>query len=92
MAETCVKVAGQWKYPHRAVDKAGQTIDFLLCAHRDYAAARCFFERAIDLHRVPEKIIIDKGGANTRRNRTRGVAWHRKVARFRPAHPRAILD
>jgi len=29
------------------------------------AAARRFFERAIDLHDVPEKITIDKSGANT---------------------------
>jgi len=64
MDETYVKVGGQWKYLYRAVDKAGQTIDFLLRVHRDYAAARCFFERAIDLHGVPEKISIDKSGAN----------------------------
>ena len=44
---------------------ARETIDFLLCAHRDYAAARRFFERAIELHGVPEKITIDKSGANT---------------------------
>ena len=31
----------------------------------DHAAARAFFERAIDLHGVPEKITIDKSGANT---------------------------
>jgi len=65
MDETYVKVGGQWKYLYRAVDKAGHTIDFLLCAHRDYAAARRFFERAIDLHGVLEKITIDKNGANT---------------------------
>ena len=65
MDETYVKVGSQWKYLYRAVDKAGQTIDFLLRAHRDYAAARCFFKRAIDLHGVPEKITIDKSGANT---------------------------
>ena len=40
-------------------------MDFLLCAHRDVAAARRFFERAIDLHDAPEKIAIDKSGANT---------------------------
>lgn len=65
MDETYVKVGGQWKYLYRAVDKAGHTIDFLLCAHRDYAAARRFFERAIDLHGLPEKVTIDKSGANT---------------------------
>ena len=50
---------------YRAVDSAGATIDFLLRAHRDYAAARRFFERAIELHGVPETITIDKSGANT---------------------------
>ena len=39
--------------------------DFLLRANRDHAAARSFFERAIGLHGVPEKITIDKSGANT---------------------------
>jgi putative transposase len=63
--ETYVLVGGQWKYLYRAVDKLGQTVDFLLTAHRDEAAARRFFERAINLHDVPEKITIDKSGANT---------------------------
>jgi len=63
--ETYVLVGGQWKYLYRAVDKLCQTVDFLLTAHRDVAAARRFFERAIDLHDVPEKITIDKSGANT---------------------------
>ncbi len=65
MDETYVKVGGHWTYLYRAVDKAGHTIDFLLRAHRDYAAARRFFERSIDLHGIPEKITIDKSGANT---------------------------
>ena len=65
MDETYVKVSGQWKYLYRAVDKDGDTIDFLLRAKRDHAAARAFFERAMDLHGVPEKITIDKSGANT---------------------------
>jgi putative transposase len=65
MDETYVKVAGEWKYLYRAVDRDGDTIDFLLRAKRDRAAARKFLERAIDLHGVPEKITIDKSGANT---------------------------
>ena len=64
MDETYIKVGGEWKYLYRAVDREGGTIDFLLRAHRDYAAARHFLERAIDLHGVPEKITIDKSGAN----------------------------
>ena len=65
MDETYVKVGGQWKDLYRAVDRDGNTVDFLLRAKRDHAAARAFFERAIDLHGVPEKITIDKSGANT---------------------------
>src|ERR1700682_6121849 len=34
MDETYIKVSGNWKYLYRAVDKAGNTIDFLLRAHR----------------------------------------------------------
>ena len=65
MDETYVKVGGRWKYLYRAVDRDGHTADFLLTASRDEAAARRFLERAIDLHGVPEKITIDKSGANT---------------------------
>jgi putative transposase len=63
--ETYIKIGGQWKYLYRAVDRLGQTVDFLLTAKRDEAAARRFFERAIDLHDVPDKVTIDKSGANT---------------------------
>jgi putative transposase len=37
--ETYIKVKGQWKYFYRAVDKAGNTIDFLLTTKRDKKAA-----------------------------------------------------
>ena len=60
-----MKVKGQWKYLYRAVDKEGQTIDFLLTAHRDKKAAKRFLRKAIRHHSVPEKITIDKNGANT---------------------------
>jgi putative transposase len=63
--ETYVKVAGEWKYLDRAVDKGGDTVDFLLWAKRDHTAARAFFERAIELRGVPENITIDKSGSNS---------------------------
>lgn len=63
--ETYLRVDCQWKYLYWAVDKLGQTVDFLLAARRDLAAARRFFERAIGLHDAPHKITIDKSGANT---------------------------
>ena len=39
MNETYIKIQGQWQYRYRAVDKTGQTIEFLLTAHRDKQAA-----------------------------------------------------
>ena len=39
MDETSVKIRGEWKYLYRAVDKQGNTIDFLLTAKRDMKAA-----------------------------------------------------
>jgi putative transposase len=65
MDETYVLVAGQWKYLYRAVDRDVATVDFLLTAKRDLAAARRFLERAIGQHGLPDKITIDKSGANT---------------------------
>ena len=67
MDETYVKVGGQRKYRYRAVDKGGDTIDFLLRAKHDHAAARAFFERTIDLHGVSEKITIETRAARIRR-------------------------
>ena len=55
MDETYIKVAGEWKYLYRAAGRAGDTVDFLLTAKRDLAAARRFLEHAINLHDVPEK-------------------------------------
>ncbi|MGJ0576941.1 IS6 family transposase [Xenorhabdus bovienii] len=63
--ETYIKVKGQWKYLYRAVDSTGQTIDFLLTAKRDAAAALRFFRKAIRHHSEPERVTIDKSGANT---------------------------
>ena len=65
MDETYIKVKGQWKYLYRAVDSYGQTIDFLLTAKRDAAAALRFFRKAIHHHNEPEVVTLDKSGANT---------------------------
>ena len=64
MDETYIKVRGQWKYLYRAVDKAGNTVDFLLRAHRDMAAARKFFDQAVERSGAPEKVTIDKSASN----------------------------
>ncbi|MDE9456205.1 IS6 family transposase, partial [Xenorhabdus bovienii] len=65
MDETDIKIKGQWKYLYRAVDTGGQTIDFLLTANRDAAAALRFFRKAIRHHGEPERVTIDKSSANT---------------------------
>jgi len=45
--ETYLRVAGKWTYLYRAVDSAGATIDFLLSARRDAAAAKRFLQKAL---------------------------------------------
>src|SRR5467141_1933252 len=64
MDETYIKIKGQWYYLYRAVDKTGQTIDFLLTEQRDEHAAKRFLTKAIRRHGVPEKITIDGSAAN----------------------------
>lgn len=63
--ETYIKVKGQWKYFYRAVDKQGNTIDFLLTSKRDKKAALRFLTKAIGRNGKPGLINIDKSGANT---------------------------
>ena len=50
---------------YRAVDKAGRTVDVLLTAKRERNAASRFLRKAIDQCGVPQKIAVDKSGANT---------------------------
>ncbi|MDQ2822074.1 MAG: IS6 family transposase [Pseudomonadota bacterium] len=64
MDETYIKVKGVWKYLYRAVDKHGKTIDFLLTAKRDMAAAKRFFDKAMGSNGDPDKVVMDKSGAN----------------------------
>ncbi len=62
--ETYVKISGNWYYLYRAVDKHGNTIDFLLCKKRDKKAAKRFFKKSISTNGYPQKATIDKSGAN----------------------------
>jgi putative transposase len=62
--ETYIKIRGEDRYWYRAVDKQGNTVDFLLTAKRDGRAARRFFERAVKNNRLPKIVNIDKSGAN----------------------------
>ena len=60
--ETYINVKGEDKYLYRTLDSTGQTIDFLLTAKRDTAAAKRFLRRAIDAsgNPMPRVINVDK--------------------------------
>ena len=64
MDETYLKIKGKDVYLYRAVDKFGETIDFMLSEKRDKKAVLDFFNKAIGQHGLPEKITMDKSGAN----------------------------
>ena len=66
MDETYVKVRGEWVYLYRAVDKAGQTIDFYVSQNRDVNAAKGFLRRAMKHTRIPTKITLDAYAASHR--------------------------
>ena len=48
--ETYIKIRGEWTYLYRAVDKAGQTVDYRLSRKRDVAAVMAFFRKAVRHH------------------------------------------
>ncbi len=62
MDETYIKI--KWHYLYRAVDTNGNTVDFMLSSSRDEPAAKAFFTKSIGSNEIPEKITIDKSGAN----------------------------
>ena len=60
--ETYLRVAGKWTYLYRAVDSTGATIDFLLSARRDAAAAKRFFQKALRSVGHPRPRVINMDG------------------------------
>ena len=62
--ETYIRVKGRWVYLYRAVDRDGQTLDFMLSETRNHAAATDFFWKTLGSNGVPDRIVIDKSGAN----------------------------
>jgi transposase-like protein len=80
--ETYIPVKGEWVYLYRAVDAAGQTIDFLLSPKRDATAARRFFRKALGQpHTVhPRTITVDKNAAYP--VATKAMKWDQALWRF----------
>ncbi|MDX8354744.1 IS6 family transposase [Cognatiyoonia sp. IB215182] len=64
MDETYVKVRGEWMYLFRAVDRDGQTLDFMLSDKRDTKTAKKFFANALSNNGIPNRITIDKSRSN----------------------------
>lgn len=64
MDETYINVKGKWHYLYRSVDKNDDTVDFMLSTRCDKPAAKAFFTKSIGSNGIPEKITIDKSGAN----------------------------
>jgi transposase-like protein len=60
--ETYIKVAGTWTYLYRAVDSAGETIDFMLSPKRDFTAARLFLRLALSGTRGIRPRVINVDG------------------------------
>ena len=65
MDEIYIKVKDEWRYLYRAVDKEGNTVDFLLTKRRQRISAQRFLIKAIERNSKPVLINIDKSGANT---------------------------
>jgi IS6 family transposase len=63
--ETYIKVGKSCKYLYRAVDKEGNTIEFMLSARRDVSAAKRFFKKMMraEHRRLPFSISVDKNAA-----------------------------
>jgi transposase-like protein len=63
--ETYIKVKGEWLYLYRAVDSAGNTLEFLLSKHRDTQAAKRFLARVLNASHttIPRVINVDQNPA-----------------------------
>ena len=79
MDETYIKVKGEWMYLYRAVDKEGNTVDFLLTRRRNNLAAHKLLVKAIKNNGCPKVINIDKSGANKEAIKTYNKRCFKKI-------------
>jgi len=60
--ETYIRVKGKWRYLYRALDSSGATLDFLLSAKQDAAAAKRFLAKALGRANHPTPRVINTDG------------------------------
>src|ERR1700694_5422594 len=60
--ETYIRIKGKWRYLYRAVDSTGATLDFLLSAKQDAAAAKRFLAKALGRQNHPMPRVINTDG------------------------------
>ena len=60
--ETYIKIKGKWHYLYRAIDKHGQTLDWMLSRYRNKKSAKRFFKKILKQPHVimPRVINVDK--------------------------------
>jgi transposase-like protein len=64
--ETYLKIRGRWVYLYRALDRAGQTMDLILRAKRNVAAAKVFCKAIKHQGQAPQTITLDDYVASQR--------------------------
>ena len=67
LSQAKVKIRNIWIYLYRAVDRDGKTVDFRLSPHRDVAAAKSFFRKALKTQGHPPRVITLDGYAASHR-------------------------
>ena len=55
---------GQWMYLYRAIDSAGDTVEFMLSEQRDLLASKRFLRKALSRHSRPDRVVIDGSQTN----------------------------
>jgi IS6 family transposase len=60
--ETYLKIKGKWTYFYRAIDKHGDTLDWMLSKNRNKKAAKRFFKKVLSNQHVvdPRVVNVDK--------------------------------